>query len=234
MQKMSRKILFVSMILFSSLNSMERTITNKSTNSPSCWIDLPHSLSADAKAYGEEGATAHYQLMSDIARNKMGIKKKFTVKKMNSRTEHALGFGSIFIIPWVNALWINQRLCNQKPDYINLYEFLHEFAHLALYHHVKRGMESYSGLGLGLVGTCNLVAARLPFFSLPTKFRLLKIGAVTTFSSLAKCMVDQTPFYQSLLQKWYKSQENDAHRKALSVHEDPEDVVEYYKSLVNK
>jgi len=188
-------------------------------------------FSDQSPSYGDEDAAPLYQMMTKKAVYIMGLKEKIQVKKMNEKTKKANGFGSIFIVPRLKTIWINAELCSQMPDFIKQYNFFHEIAHLVLHHHEKRAFEFYSGTFIGLVGCANIVAARLPVFSLPAKFRFMQVGLTSTVTALSKTGLDQTLSYQSLRQKWYKSQENEAHRMALSVHDNPKDVLNYYTEV---
>lgn len=186
------------------------------------------------KLYGYEKTDSSVQALCDKASKKMGIHKKYSVYNMNFRTQRDLGFSAIFIMPWIRSLWVNPVLSKQKPDFILYYEFLHEMAHVMLMHHLKRDIESHSALGLGILGCMSLCASKLPFFSVPNRFRFLKFGTSTTIGSLGKCLFEQTASYESLVKKWYKSQEKDAHQKALSLHDDPNAVIAYYQELNQK
>lgn len=180
---------------------------------------------------GFKDASPFYQAINDIACEKMGIKKKITVKRMNATTEKEVGFTSMFIMPFLNTIWINEELLKSDPEYIVGYKFFHEIAHMILQHHKKRELEASSGTVLGVIGAINLLAARFPVFSLPYKVRFVQLGMLTTFGALSKCMLDQTNWYKDILQKWFKEQENEAHALALEYHDNPKQVVEYYKQM---
>lgn len=226
-------ILFFAPLLVSAMEK-EQPSREKERRSFDCFGALSIFQNSESKQqFGMDPAADSYQELCDFACEKMGILRPISVNKMNKKTEQRNGNNIAFVMPKLDTVWVNETVCNLMPFFIRQHVIFHEIAHIQLRHDLKRNIEEYSGALLGVVSSVNFGAARLISFNNPIKFRFMHFGIVTSFMGLTKCLLDQTQWYQTLLQKWYKDQEKKAHKKALSIHPSPDKVVKYYTELAD-